>query len=1094
MSVRGGNTGLGERSETPDVSEPALDFTPGDLKIKLPDEFDGNRSKLDPFLAQCELYMAFNSHKFKTETQQVLWIVTMLRGSAFDWISPFLIDYMKHKNKNGQCTKTMKKDTIQYFQTMSGFGQGIRQVFGDIEEEATAERNLGHLKQRGSAAGYAANFQQLAAKTKWGKAALQHQFYVGLKDTVKDEVARSDKPDDLQELIALAVKIDNRMYERSLEKKGQYSQEHKRKQPYNKYHSPMQVDATVKVKRHVSKEEMQKRRDKKLCFECGLPGHMASSHRKNGTTWKPRKKQLHATGRGVGYDLSKKPTGQVCATQRRVEDCFSAYEVPKNDRVRRRQLLDISEEQSGEETNTQVEEDTSSEEDEEPASPGWREAIPAPTENRIPIPLGWPAGWPRRGEIWEVVQREIFPRGNGIREWMLILQNDNNESDIRWREPGGAFAGTPDWGTRWEVVFQDSRRIGWREVDGTKTYMLRLPSGENEPEAEEPEEGQTWELIIQGRTERLWMNTEDETWLYRESHPMGCAHGFEVGQVYRVRLEDKANGTQRQWLNVLWEHHELAAQGKDERQLVIGTELVNIEKKKIYKVKAMIDSGATGNFISPDVVSMFEIDTRVKTAPYELLVVNGEAINANEGIVDVETKELVMEMPGGHLERITMDVVPIGQHEVILGMPWIKQHNPQIDWEKSTLSLDRCTHKCPRIQRGRSELIPLQDPGEVCATSQGKESGYTSEEERDPLLKQIPKEYHEFVNMFREETGIEALPQHGQWDHDIPLEEGKEPPFSPIYQMSEADLGTLREYIDENLKKGFIRPSSSPAGSPVLFVPKKDGKKRLCVDYRKLNAITTKDRYALPLADELRDRLSGAKVFTKLDLRGAYNLVRMKKGEEWKTAFRCRYGHFEYQVMPFGLTNAPATCMRMMNDILRDYLDKICIAYLDDILVYSKTAQQHIKDVKEVLMALMKAQLLCKPEKCEFHKEKVEFLGYVVTPGGLSMDPTKVNTILDWNQPTNVKEVQSFLGFANFYRRFVMGYSAIAAPLTELTKKDKEFEWTTAAQGAFDRLKQAFTRAPILLTFDPEKPIVVETDASDYALGAVLSQQGESKK
>jgi hypothetical protein len=198
--------------------------------------------------------------------------------------------------------------------------------------------------------------------------------------------------------------------------------------------------------------------------------------------------------------------------------------------------------------------------------------------------------------------------------------------------------------------------------------------------------------------------------------------------------------------------------------------------------------------------------------------------------------------------------------------------------------------------------------------------------------------------------------------------------------------------------------------------------------------------------------------------------------------------------MPFGLTNAPATCMRMMNDILRDYLDKICIAYLDDILVYSKTAQQHIKDVKEVLMALMKAQLLCKPEKCEFHKEKVEFLGYVVTPGGLSMDPTKVNTILDWNQPTNVKEVQSFLGFANFYRRFVMGYSAIAAPLTELTKKDKEFEWTTAAQGAFDRLKQAFTRAPILLTFDPEKPIVVETDASDYALGAVLSQQGESKK
>ena len=212
-----------------------------------------------------------------------------------------------------------------------------------------------------------------------------------------------------------------------------------------------------------------------------------------------------------------------------------------------------------------------------------------------------------------------------------------------------------------------------------------------------------------------------------------------------------------------------------------------------------------------------------------------------------------------------------------------------------------------------------------------------SEEERDPLLKQIPKEYHEFVNMFREKTGIEALPQYSQWDYNILLEEGKEPPFSPIYQISEADLGTLREYIDENLKKGFIRPSSSPAGSPVLFVPKKYRKKRLCVDYRKLNTITTKDRYALPLADELRDRLSGAKVFTKLDLRGAYNLIRIKKGEEWKTAFRYRYGHFEYQIILFGLTNIPVIYIRIMNNILRDYLDKIYIVYLDNILVYSKT-------------------------------------------------------------------------------------------------------------------------------------------------------------
>jgi hypothetical protein len=184
----------------------------------------------------------------------------------------------------------MRSDTVKYFHTMEGFGKGIRQVFGDIEEEATAERNLGHLKQKGSAATYAASFQQLAAKTQWGKAALQHQFYIDLKDGVKDEIARSEKPDDLQELIALAVKIDNRIYERSLEKRGQYSQEHKRKKTSGKYHLPMELDTTLRTtkKKQVSKEEMQRRREKKLCFECGLPGHMARSHRKGGAPWKKK--------------------------------------------------------------------------------------------------------------------------------------------------------------------------------------------------------------------------------------------------------------------------------------------------------------------------------------------------------------------------------------------------------------------------------------------------------------------------------------------------------------------------------------------------------------------------------------------------------------------------------------------------------------------------------------------------------------------------------------------------------------------------------------------------------------------------------------
>jgi hypothetical protein len=212
-------------------------------------------------------------------------------------------------------------------------------------------------------------------------------------------------------------------------------------------------------------------------------------------------------------------------------------------------------------------------------------------------------------------------------------------------------------------------------------------------------------------------------------------------------------------------------------------------------------------------------------------------------------------------------------------------------------------------------------------------------------LMQIPVEYKEYEELFREAPRHEALPQHQPWDHVIPIEKGKSPPFGPIYQLSEKELKVLKEYIDENLEKGFIRPSKSPAGSPVLFVPKKDGSLRLCVDYRALNNITIKDRYALPLINELHDRFQGAKRFTKLDLRGAYNLIRIKAGEEWKTAFRTRYGLFEYMVMPFGLTNAPASCQCLMNDTLHEYLNVFVIVYLNDILIYSKNETEHTKHV-----------------------------------------------------------------------------------------------------------------------------------------------------
>jgi len=277
-----------------------------------------------------------------------------------------------------------------------------------------------------------------------------------------------------------------------------------------------------------------------------------------------------------------------------------------------------------------------------------------------------------------------------------------------------------------------------------------------------------------------------------------------------------------------------------------------------------------------------------------------------------------------------------------------------------------------------------------------------------------------------------------------------------------------------------------------LFVKKKEGSLRLCVNYTGLNEGTIKNRYPLPLVKVTFMQLSRAKIFTKLHIRGAYNLIRMRAGEEWKPACRTRYGLFESLVMPFGLTNAPATFQAYINDTLRLFLDRFCTAYLNDILIYSENEEQHIEHVKQILEALTKAGLQVKPQKCEFHTNNVEYLGFIITTEGLrlSMDPAKITTIIEWPIPKKLRDVRSFLGFGNFHRRFIQDYSPLARPQTQLTKKGTPFVWSDHCQAAFERLKEAFTTAPILIHFDFDKEIVVETDASDIAFAGILSQPG----
>lgn len=267
----------------------------------------------------------------------------------------------------------------------------------------------------------------------------------------------------------------------------------------------------------------------------------------------------------------------------------------------------------------------------------------------------------------------------------------------------------------------------------------------------------------------------------------------------------------------------------------------------------------------------------------------------------------------------------------------------------------------------------------------------------------------------------------------------------------------------------------------------------MCVDYRALNALTLKNRNAPPLIREILARLCAAKIYSKFDIIAAFNEIRMKEGDEEKTDFLTRWGLFEYVVMPFGLCNAPGTFQSFINATLREYLDDFATAYLDDILIYSDTREEHIEHVNKVLDRLEKAGLFLEIDKCEFFVAEVKYLGLIVKTEGIKMDPVKVEAIVNWKAPRNLKDVQAFLGFANFYRRFILGYSRLTAPLTKLSRtlqKGFAFPWDSDGpeEKAFQTLKLAFSTAPILAHFDPDKETWIESDASDYVVAAVMSQ------
>ncbi|GJR65989.1 putative reverse transcriptase domain-containing protein [Tanacetum coccineum] len=524
--------------------------------------------------------------------------------------------------------------------------------------------------------------------------------------------------------------------------------------------------------------------------------------------------------------------------------------------------------------------------------------------------------------------------------------------------------------------------------------------------------------------------------------------------------------------------------GNHDSNVVTGTFLLNDCYASI-----LFDTGADRSFVSTTFSFIIDITPTTLDHYYDVELADGKIIRINTIIRGCTLNFL------NHPFNINLMPIELGSFDVIIGMDWLSKYHAVID----------CAERIVRIPWGNKTLIVHGDGSNqgngtrlniisctkthkyllkghhvFLANITAKETEDRSGEKR---LEDVPI-VRDFPEVFPEE--LSGLPPTRQVEFQIDLMPGAAPVARAPYRLAPSEMKELSEQLQELSDKGFIRPSSSPWGAPVLFVKKKDGSFRMCIDYRELNKLTVKNRYPLPRIDDLFDQLQGSSIYSKIDLRSGYHQLRVREEDIPKTAFRTRYGHYEFQVMPFGLTNAPAVFMDLMNRVCKPYLDKFVIVFIDDILIYSKNKKEHEEHLKAILELLKKEELYAKFSKCEFWIPKVQFLGHVIDCQGIHVDPAKIESIKDWASPKTPTEIRQFLGLAGYYRRFIEGFSKIAKPMTKLTQKKVTFEWGDKQEAAFQKTK--LCSAPILALPQGAENFIVYYDALHKGLGAVLMQ------
>ena len=507
---------------------------------------------------------------------------------------------------------------------------------------------------------------------------------------------------------------------------------------------------------------------------------------------------------------------------------------------------------------------------------------------------------------------------------------------------------------------------------------------------------------------------------------------------------------------------------------------------KFYDIEmhALIDRGSTHSYVCMEHV--FDKVPAMEKLAYDMHVtsplghnVSVNSIYRNCPIV-IQTREFLADL-------ITL---PFREFDLILGMDWLSKHRAIVDCGQKIVVL-RCSDQTEVIIQGigssvMSHVISTMQARRIMKKGCETFLALILNSKRGQVdVEKIPV-VREFPNVFPEE--LPGILLEREVDLAIEIVPGTVPMSRAPYRMAPTELKELKSQLQELLDKGFIRPSVSPWGAPVLFVKKKDGTLRMCIDYRQINKVTVKNKYPFPRIEDLFDQLKGAGVFSKIDLRSGYYQLRVKEGNVPKTAFRTRYGHYEFLVMPFGLTNAPAAFMDLMNWVFRPYVDQFVMVFIDDILVYSKDAQEHEQHLRIVLETLREKKLYAKLSKCDFWLKEVSFLGHIVSAEGIRVDPAKIEAVVNWKSPQNVIEVRSFLGLAGYYRIFVRGFSVIASPLTKLLRKGIKFDWTNKCQNSFEQLKGMLVEAPVLTQPTPGKEYTLYSDASCIGLGCVLMQ------